>query len=31
MDMLKSEAFRERILAMGGYTVESPGELIEIG
>ena len=26
---LKSEAFREKILAMGGYTLESPGEVIE--
>ncbi|MGI5976135.1 MAG: molybdopterin biosynthesis protein [Candidatus Limivicinus sp.] len=26
---LKSEAFRERLLSMGGYTVENPGEIIE--
>ncbi len=26
---LKSDAFRETILAMGGYTVENPGEFIE--
>ena len=26
---LKSEAFREKILAMGGYTLENPGEIIE--
>ena len=26
---LKSDAFREKILAMGGYTVENPGEIIE--
>ena len=27
---LKSPAFREKILALGGYTVENPGEIIEI-
>jgi putative molybdopterin biosynthesis protein len=27
---LKSEAFREKILALGGYTVENPGEIIPI-
>ena len=27
---LKSEAFREKILAMGGYTLENPGEVIEV-
>jgi len=27
---LKSDAFREKLLAMGGYTVEDPGEIIEI-
>ena len=26
---LKSDAFREKILAMGGYTLENPGEIIE--
>ena len=26
---LKSDAFKEKILAMGGYTVENPGEIIE--
>ena len=26
---LKSEAFKEKILAMGGYTLENPGEIIE--
>ena len=26
---LKSDSFRETILAMGGYTVENPGEIIE--
>ena len=28
---LKSEAFREKILAMGGYTLDKPGEIIEVG
>ena len=28
--VLKSEAFKEKILAMGGYTVENPGEVIPI-
>ena len=27
---LKSDAFREKILALGGYTIENPGEIIEI-
>ncbi|MGN0982435.1 MAG: molybdopterin biosynthesis protein [Candidatus Limivicinus sp.] len=27
---LKSQAFREKILAMGGYTLDCPGEIIEI-
>ena len=27
---LKSEAFREKILSMGGYTMENPGEIIAI-
>ncbi len=27
--VLKSEAFREKLLEMGGYTVENPGEVIE--
>lgn len=27
---MKSETFREKILALGGYTVENPGEIIEI-
>ena len=27
---LKSPAFREKILAMGGYTLDRPGEIIEI-
>jgi putative molybdopterin biosynthesis protein len=26
---LKSEAFREKILSLGGYTLENPGEIIE--
>ncbi len=29
LDTMKSDAFRERIMAMGGYTVDNPGELIE--
>ena len=28
---LKSEAFREKLLAMGGYTLDRPGEIIEVG
>ena len=28
--VLKSEAFKEKILSMGGYTVENPGEVIPI-
>ena len=27
---MKSEAFKEKILALGGYTVEKPGEIIPI-
>ena len=27
---LKSDAFKEKILSLGGYTVETPGEIIEI-
>jgi putative molybdopterin biosynthesis protein len=27
---LKSGAFRERIEAMGGYTLDRPGEIIEV-
>ena len=27
---LKSEAFREKLLALGGYTVENPGEIIPL-
>ena len=27
---LKSDAFKEKILSLGGYTVEAPGELIEL-
>ena len=30
MATLKSEAFKEKILRLGGYTVENPGEIIEI-
>ena len=29
VDTLKSDAFREKILAMGGYTLDRPGEMIE--
>ena len=28
--ILKSEAFKEKILALGGYTVENPGEIIPL-
>jgi putative molybdopterin biosynthesis protein len=27
---LKSEAFKEKILSLGGYTVENPGQIIEV-
>ena len=27
---LKSEAFREKILALGGYTLENPGQIIPL-
>ena len=27
---LKSDAFREKLLALGGYTVENPGEIIPL-
>ena len=27
---MKTEAFKEKILALGGYTVENPGEIIEV-
>lgn len=29
LETMKSDEFREKVLAMGGYTVEHPGELIE--
>lgn len=29
--VLKSEKFKEKILTMGGYTVDAPGEIIELG
>jgi len=29
LDTLKSDRFREKILAMGGYTIDRPGECIE--
>ena len=30
LETLKSDAFREKILSLGGYTVENPGEIIAI-
>ena len=30
IETLKSDAFKEKILALGGYTVENPGEIIEL-
>ena len=30
IETLKSDAFREKILAMGGYTLDRPGEIIEV-
>ena len=30
LETLKSDAFREKILALGGYTVENPGQIIEL-
>ena len=30
LTILKSDAFREKLLAMGGYTVENPGEIIPL-
>jgi putative molybdopterin biosynthesis protein len=30
IETLKSDAFREKILSLGGYTVENPGEIIEL-
>ena len=30
IETLKSEAFREKVLALGGYTVENPGQIIPI-
>ncbi len=27
---LKSEAFRQQLMAMGGYTLENPGEVIPL-
>ena len=27
---MKTPEFKEKILALGGYTVENPGEIIEI-
>ena len=31
ISVLKSDAFKEKILALGGYTVENPGEIIPLG
>ncbi|MBQ3210115.1 MAG: molybdopterin biosynthesis protein [Oscillospiraceae bacterium] len=31
IETLKSDKFKEKILSMGGYTVEAPGEIIELG
>ena len=30
IEILKSEAFREKILSLGGYTIENPGEIIPL-
>ena len=30
LETMKSDAFREKILSLGGYTVENPGEIIAI-
>ena len=30
LETLRSDAFKEKILAMGGYTVENPGEIIPV-
>ena len=30
LETMKSEEFKEKILALGGYTVEHPGEIIEV-
>ena len=30
IEILKSDAFREKITAMGGYTLDGPGEIIEV-
>lgn len=30
LSILKSEAFKEKVQSMGGYTIDRPGELIEI-
>ena len=30
MQTLKSDAFREKLLAMGGYIVENPGQIIPL-
>ena len=30
LEILKSDAFREKILSMGGYTIDNPGEVIPV-
>jgi len=30
IETLKSDAFREKLMSMGGYTLENPGEIIEV-
>ena len=30
LEVLKSEQFKDKLIALGGYTVENPGEIIEI-
>ena len=30
LHILKSDAFREKILSLGGYTVDNPGQIIPI-
>lgn len=30
LDLLKSDAFREKLLTLGGYTIENPGEIISL-
>ena len=30
ISVMKSEEFKNKILALGGYTVEKPGEIIQL-